>query len=214
VNDLSTDTTTSNLKTMVRDTVRFYDDNADAFWSGTRDHDVSQNRNTLTRHLNLQSPLRILDFGCGPGRDLKHFVDEGHQPIGLDASAQACAMAREWSGCEVWQQDFLALDLPSEQFDGVFANASLFHVPSSDIDRVLTTLHGTLKSTGILLASNPRGNNQEGWQVDRFGVFYDLDEWQRRLVQAGFELLDHYLRPPGQPLHQQPWLVTVAKKLS
>jgi len=214
VNDLSTDTTTSNLKTMVRDTVRFYDDNADAFWSGTRDHDVSQNRNTLTRHLNLQSPLRILDFGCGPGRDLKHFVDEGHQPIGLDASAQACAMAREWSGCEVWQQDFLALDLPSEQFDGVFANASLFHVPSSDIDRVLTTLHGTLKSTGILLASNPRGNNQEGWQVDRFGVFYDLDEWQRRLVQAGFELLDHYLRPPGRPLHQQPWLVTVAKKLS
>ena len=199
---------------MVRDTVRFYDDNADAFWSGTRDHDVSQNRNTLTRHLNLQSPLRILDFGCGPGRDLKHFVDEGHQPIGLDASAQACAMAREWSGCEVWQQDFLALDLPSGQFDGVFANASLFHVPSSDIDRVLTSLHGTLKSTGLLLTSNPRGNNQEGWQVDRFGVFYDLEEWQRRLVQAGFELLEHYFRPPGRPLHQQPWLVTVAKKLS
>jgi SAM-dependent methyltransferase len=203
----------SDVKAMVRDTIRFYDDNADAFWCGTRDHDVSQNRDALMRHIREKPPLRLLDFGCGPGRDLKHFLDEGHHVIGLDASARVCELAREWAGCEVWEQDFLALDLPPERFDGVFANASLFHVPSRDIHSVLTALHRTLGPTGVLLSSNPRGDNQESWQVDRFGVFYDLDEWQRRLERASFELLEHYFRPPGRPLHQQPWLVTVARKI-
>ena len=197
---------------MVQETIRFYDDNAQAFWIGTRHHDVSQNREALVRHIQKQSPLRILDFGCGPGRDLKHFLDAGHHVIGLDASAQFCRLAREWSGCEVWQQDFLALDLPANHFDGVFANASLFHVPSRDIDGVLASLYRALQPEGVLLSSNPRGQNQESWQVDRFGVFYDLEEWRRRLLQAGFELLDHYFRPPGRPLHEQPWLVTAARR--
>ena len=197
----------------VRETVQFYDDNLAAFWEGTKDHDVSQNRDMLLAHIETQPPCTILDLGCGPGRDLKHFRAAGHRPIGIDASVRACTMAREFSGAEVWHQDFLSLDLPANYFDGIFANASLFHVPSANIDAVLTRLHVTLKPGGVLLSSNPRGENQEGWQAERFGVFYDLDEWCRRLTTANFELLEHYFRPPGRPLHQQPWLVTVARKI-
>lgn len=197
------------IDAMVRETVRFYHENAEAYWAGTRTHDVSQNRDTLLRHLEGEPPLRILDLGCGPGRDLRAFREMGHEPIGLDAAARICEMAREWSGCEVWQQDFLDLHLPDGAFDGVFANASLFHVPNRDIERVLAELRRTLAPGGVLLVSNPRGQNQEGWQVDRFCVFHDLDGWNEWVMAAGFESLEHYYRPPGCPRHQQPWLVTV-----
>src|SRR3546814_15804026 len=76
-------------------------------------------------------------------------------------------MARAHSGCEVWQQDFLALDLPDACFYGVFANASLFHVPSLALPEVLQQLHATLKPGGVLFSSNPRGQNQEGWNSGR-----------------------------------------------
>lgn len=203
----------ANIDAMVRETIRFYHENAEEYWEGTRNHDVSQNRDTLLRHIEKEPPSRILDLGCGPGRDLRAFCEMGHEPIGLDAAVQICDRARKWSGCEVWQQNFLDLDLPDGAFDGIFANASLFHVPSRDIQRVLTDLHRTLKPAGVLLASNPRGQNQEAWQVDRFGVFYDLGHWSKWVAAAGFELLEHYYRPPGLPRHRQPWLVTVWRNL-
>lgn len=201
------------IDAMVRATIRFYDDNAKAYWVGTRHHDVSQNRDTLLRYIESKPPFRILDLGCGPGRDLRVLREMGHEPVGLDAAAQLCAIAREWSSCEVWQQDFLDLDLPNSAFDGIFANASLFHVPTRDIQRVLADLRRALKDAGVLLVSNPRGQNQEAWEVDRFGVFYDLKEWSRLVGAAGFEALEHYYRPPGRPRHRQPWLVTVWRNL-
>src|SRR3546814_4811869 len=82
-------------------------------------------------------PYRILDCGCGPGRDLKAFSSLGHDAIGLDGTDAFVSMARVESGCQIWLQDFLALDLPDGYFDGVFANASLFHVPGSELLRVL-----------------------------------------------------------------------------
>src|SRR4029079_9772725 len=81
------------------------------------------------------------------------------------------AMARADTGCEVWQQDFLALDLPVARFDGVFANASLFHVPVAALPRVLRQLHASLKPGGVLFSSNPRGHNEAGWNGDRYGAF-------------------------------------------
>src|SRR3546814_14218022 len=84
-------------------------------------------------------------------------------------------MARVESGCQIWLQDFLALDLPDGYFDGVFANASLFHVPGSELLRVLKQLQAALKPSGVLFSSNPRGKNQEGWSGDRYGVYHDLE---------------------------------------
>lgn len=195
-----------------RRTLEHYDNRAEDFWQGTRDHDVSQNRAALLKHIEGGAPFAILDFGCGPGRDLKAFRDLGHFPVGLDGSARFAAMAREYSGCEVWVQDFLKLDLPSERFDGIFANAVLFHVPGAELPRVLRELHATLKPGGVLFSSNPRGANEEGWNRGRYGVYHDLDSWRRYLAGAGFEELDHYYRPEGLPREQQPWLASVWRR--
>ena len=195
-------------------TLAHYDERAEQFWLGTRGHDVSQNIAALLRHLRGSPPFAILDLGCGPGRDLKTFADLGHDCIGLDGSANFVAMARAYSGCEVWQQNLLALDLPSGRFDGVFANAVLFHVPACELGRVLGELHSTLKADGVLFSSNPRGNGEEGWQGGRYGAWHDLDAWRRYLTAAGFALLEHYFRPDGLPRDQQPWLASVWRKVS
>lgn len=193
-------------------TLAHYEENAESFEAGTRDHDVSQNISALLRHIQGEPPYDILDLGCGPGRDLKTFAALGHRPVGLDGTFSFVEMARAASGCEVWHQDFLQLALPPERFDGIFANAVLFHVPGQELPQVLRALHATLRPGGILFSSNPRGDNQEGWNRGRYGVYHDLEGWQDLLTAAGFEALEHYYRPAGLPRDQQPWLASVWRR--
>ena len=193
-------------------TLDCYNQNAEDFWEGTRHHDVSQNIAAMLQHIEGERPFAILDFGCGPGRDLKVFAELGHIAIGLEGAAQFAAMARAYSGCEVWQQDFLKLDLPDSHFDGVYANASLFHVPSQELPRVLLELHTTLKPGGVLFSSNPRGDNEEGWSGGRYGAYHDLDTWRGYVSAAGFSELDHYYRPAELPRGKQPWLASVWRR--
>ena len=155
------------LEQITARTLAHYQQCAEDFREGTRNHDVSQNIAALLRHIHGQPPFTILDFGCGPGRDLKTFTRLGHRAVGLDGAVNFVEMARSDTGCTVWEQYILSLDLPSGHFDGVFANASLFHVPSRALPRVLRQLHAALKPDGVLFCSNPRGNNQEGWQDGR-----------------------------------------------
>jgi SAM-dependent methyltransferase len=112
----------------------------------------------------------------------------------------------------VWHQDFLALELPTEYFDGVFANAALFHVPSQELPRVLKELWATLKPGGVLFSSNPRGNNEEGWNGECYGVYYNLERWRGLLLGSGFVEIIHYYRPAGLPRAQQPWLASLWRK--
>src|SRR4051812_30372738 len=93
------------IEKLVSRTLSHYDQRAEHFWEGTRDHDVSQNIAALLQYTEGEPPFTILDFGCGPGRDLKAFADLGHIAVGLEGAARFAAMAREHSGCDVWQQD-------------------------------------------------------------------------------------------------------------
>ena len=200
------------LQNITSGTLAHYDHNARAFWEGTRDHDVQQNIEALLQHVEAEPPFELLDFGCGPGRDLMRFTALGHRATGLDGSSELAALARVHSGCEVLQQNFLALDLPSDRFDGVFANASLFHVPGQVLPRVLKQLHRALKPGGVLFSSNPRGDGQEGWNGGRYGVYHDWEGWQAHMLGAGFVILNHYYRPAGLPRAQQPWLASVWRR--
>lgn len=194
-------------------TVAHYEANAAGFRDGTLDHDVSQNVAALLDNIHAEPPFDILDIGCGPGRDLKTFRDMGHCAIGLDGSQTFVEMAKQYSGCEVWLQDFLELDLPTDHFDGIFANAVLFHVPIAKLARVLSTLHEALKIGGVLFTSNPRGDNREVWNGERFGAYCDFSQWQHYLTTARFVEIGHYYRPPGLPRAQQPWLASIWRRV-
>ena len=204
--------TDGELAEITRLTVAHYQEGAESYWEGTRGHDVSQNRNALLEAIPGKGSFRILDLGCGPGRDLIAFRELGHQPVGLDGARAFVEMARELAGVEVWHQDFLRLDLPDGSFDGIFANASLFHAPTQELPRVLRELRACLRPGGVLFASNPRGRNEEGWQGPRYGAFHDFERWRAIVVDAGFRELPHYYRPAGLPREQQPWLATLWRR--
>lgn len=193
-------------------TIEHYDNNADAFWQGTKDHDVSQNIDTFLDALPKEKSLNILDLGCGPGRDLRYFKSLGHNPLGLDGSKTFCEMAQQYSSCPTLHQNFSNIDLSAYQFDGVFANASLFHVPKVKLLNVLKKLHNSLSPDGILFMSNPRGDGEQ-WQGQRYGHYMELDTCQAFIEQAGFNVLHHYYRPEGQPRDKQPWLAIVCQRL-
>ena len=201
------------LRKITNLTLENYNERAVDFRHGTHDHDVSQNISALLRYIEAEPPFTILDFGCGPGRDLKAFADLGHHAVGLEGAARFTEMARAYCDSEVWQQDFLKLDLPGNHFDGVFANATLFHVPSQELPRVLRELRAALKPRGVLFSSNPHGHNEEGWKQGRYGAFYDLETWRRHMSEAGFEELTHYYRPTGRPRFMQPWLASVWRRV-
>ncbi|GET36584.1 class I SAM-dependent methyltransferase [Microseira wollei] len=195
-------------------TIAEYQLTAEAFRAGTWEHDVSQNRDSLVRFL-PKNPGKILDIGCGPGRDLVAFKQQGHTVVGLDATPAFVEMAKQVSGCEVWQQSFLSLDLPGETFDGIFANASLIHVPRGEMVRVLQDLQRSLVPQGAIVMSMCRGDS-EGYSARPTGYRY-VCGWEYETLApcveaAGFEIVNHYYRPPGVRFEAQSWLVIVGRK--
>ena len=120
----------------MQDTIDHYAAHPNDFWQGTKDHDVLQNIEALLRNVTADEPT-ILDFGCGPGRDLMELNTRGCKSIGLDGCLEFCQMARDFSGSKVLHQNFVELDLPPNAFDGIFANASLFHIHRNHLLDVL-----------------------------------------------------------------------------
>ena len=202
------------LATIAASTVSHYARSAESFKDGTWNHDVTQNRGALLGAIETPPRHVILDLGCGPGRDLVYFRSLGHEAVGLDACLPFVEMAREASGCEVLHQSFLELDLPANRFDGVFANASLFHVPTQELGRVLRALHDAIVPGGVLFCSNPRGNDTEGIRGDLWCAYHTLETWREHVTAPGFVELAHFYRPEGKPRDQQPWLATVWRKPS
>lgn len=206
--------TSRSLSEVTARTLSDYDQVAESFWAGTRDHDVTQNYAALLDALGSARPLRLLDFGCGPGRDLMALSALGHVVTGLDGSPVFVEMARAQSGCRVLSQNFLALTLGQREFDGVFANASLFHVPRAELPRVLAELFSALVPGGVLFCSNPRAfeRDWEGFKGERYGSFLTIESWLELIAGVGFVVERHFLRPSDRPFNEQPWLAIVARR--
>jgi SAM-dependent methyltransferase len=193
---------------------------AAGYAQGNINHDVSQNIEALLRPLSGRAPLDILDVCCASGRDLVTFTKMGHRAVGLDGVPAFCAMSRELSGCDVWEQDLSALELPRGRFDGIFANACLFHLPRVALPAALATFHQALRPHGILFVSNAHGfgEDKEGWTGGRtpstrsYVCWLSEETWVETCQDAGFELINSFYRPSGKPRAQQPFLGTVWRK--
>jgi len=122
---------------------------------------------------------KIMDAGCGAGRDLKIFADKGYDAEGLDASEALAKHARDYSGRPVYIMKFQDMDtqFPKDKFyDGIWACASLLHVPKKEFSHALDNLANILKPGGYLVASLKEGNSEEHDQNGRFFNYISLDE--------------------------------------
>jgi len=189
------------LRHIVARTVGRCGTQAQTYWQGTRNQDVSQNVQAFLTALRGAPPLGLLDQRCGPGRDLRKFTAMGHRNVGLEGSSHMAALDGSHNSlCEVLEQSLLALELPSGYFDGVFANAVRVHVPFQE------------PAVGVLFSSTPRGSGPEGWNGDRYGAFHGRSTWHRHLPAAGFDAVTHFYRPPGVPIERQPWPASMWRK--
>ena len=154
----------------MNDTIDYYNKNADAFYESTIDADMSAQYDMFEKR--LYAGARILDCGCGSGRDSKYFLDNGYEVVAIDGSEELCKKASELTGIVVINMLFQDIDFEDE-FDGVWACASLLHVPFEELHDVFIKISKALKDCGIFYVSFKFGKF-EGERSGRF--FTDLTE--------------------------------------
>ena len=131
-------------------TLKYYNENAQSFASGTVSVKFTEVQDKFLEKLNPDA--YILDFGCGAGRDTKYFLSRGYQVDAVDGSEQLCRIASEYTGIKVRQKLFQELD-EKEKYDGIWACASILHLPKKQLREVLKNMYAALKSEGWIYTS-------------------------------------------------------------
>ena len=171
---------------MTYDTIAYYNENAVAFVEGTLDADMSYVRDLFLRY--VKAGGRILDAGCGSGRDSLAFMDAGYEVDAFDASEEICRLAAERLGFQVACKRFEDLD-GEEEYDGIWCCASLLHVQADDLLDVMNRLRKLLKPEGVIYISFKKGDIE---RVKNGRFFHDMtaEACEKLLLDNGFEILE------------------------
>ncbi len=190
-------------------TLKYYQDNAQTFFNGTVNVDMSSLYETFTKH--LAPGARVLDAGCGSGRDAKAFLEMGYQVEAFDASPAMVELAREHTGLPVQLMTFADVEW-KEAFDGIWCCASLLHVPAVELPGVMRRLADALKSGGVWYVSFKYGEGEREVEGRRFT---DMDEMRlRALVGAmvGIEVFEMWTTRDKRPARDESWMNVVLRK--
>lgn len=157
---------------MVNKTLNYYNQNADSFIEGT----VSVNfKEVQDKFLQMLSGKKILDFGCGSGRDTMYFLKSGFDVTATDGSEELCKYASEYTGIQVKQMLFQDLD-EVDYYDGIWACSSILHISKNELRIVMNKMSRALKAGGIIYTSFKYGNF-EGERNGRFFTDFTIDEF-------------------------------------
>ena len=141
------------------DTLQYYNQHAKAYVDSTRDVEFSQTQERFLQY--LEPGARILDFGCGSGRDTKYFRNRGFQVEAVDGSAEFVRIASEYTGINVRRMLFQDLD-EVERYDGIWACSSILHLPCAELEEVLGKMARALRRRGIVYTSFKYGTEEGG----------------------------------------------------
>ncbi|MGK3189274.1 class I SAM-dependent methyltransferase [Enterobacter soli] len=189
--------------------LHYYQNHAQDFFDGTVNVNMTPLYKAFTQHLALGA--RVLDAGCGSGRDAKAFQDMGYQVDAFDASSAMVELARQHSGLPVQLMSFSEIDCKA-QYDGIWCCASLLHVPFSELPAVMQKLADALKPGGVWYVSFKYG---EGERVQGERRFTDMDEeGLRGLLGAvpGVEIGSLWVTEDNRPGRDEVWLNGVLRK--
>ncbi len=191
-------------------TIQFYDNNAEQYAETTVNLDMSRTYDRFLQYLPLGAS--ILDAGCGSGRDSRYFINRGYHVTMLDASAGMCQCAEELTGQKALCMKFAEIDF-AERFDGIWACASLLHVPRMELEDVLARFHCALRSNGVLYASWKYGK-EERLDGDRFYCDMTSAEIQLLLTRIGlFDCLECWISDDVLVMNKnQKWLNVILRK--
>ncbi|MFO3904343.1 class I SAM-dependent methyltransferase [Enterobacter hormaechei] len=190
-------------------TLKYYQDNAQTFFDGTVNVDMSSLYETFTQH--LAPGARVLDAGCGSGRDTKAFMEMGYRVEAFDASSAMVELAREHTGLPVQLMTFADVDW-KEEFDGIWCCASLLHVPSAELPGVMRRLADALKPGGVWYVSFKYGDGEREVDGRRFT---DMDEGRLRALLntvAMIDVISLWATQDKRPLRNEVWINGVLRK--
>lgn len=131
-------------------TLTYYNQNAAKFYAGTVNVDFAAHRQRFLSY--LPKSAVILDFGCGSGRDVKAFLDQGYQVEAIDGSEQLCRLADDYTGIQVRHMLFQELS-ETDRYDGIWACSSILHLPIDELSNVMRKMSAALKNNGIIYTS-------------------------------------------------------------
>ena len=189
--------------------VEYYNENAEAFFANTVDADMSLWRDRFESY--IVDGGRILDAGCGSGRDSRAFKQHGYSVVAIDASREMCRFASELLGQEVWQMRFdeMAFD---QEFDGVWACASLLHVSKDKLPDIIAKIHGALKKNGFFYASFKYGEESTKLGDRTFTNFTELP--LLNLISNGFEVVENAVSSDVRnDRSEEKWINIIARKV-
>ncbi|MDH0061490.1 class I SAM-dependent methyltransferase [Leclercia adecarboxylata] len=184
-------------------TLKYYQDNAQTFFDGTVNVDMSSLYETFIQH--LAPGARVLDAGCGSGRDAKAFQEMGYRVEAFDASPAMVELAREHTGLPVKVMTFADVDW-KEEFDGIWCCASLLHVPAVELPGVMRRLADALKPDGVWYVSFKYGDGEREVDGRRFT---DMDEGRLRALLSTIAMIDMislWTTQDKRPLRNEIWI--------
>jgi 2-polyprenyl-3-methyl-5-hydroxy-6-metoxy-1,4-benzoquinol methylase len=148
----------------IPDTIKYYDENASDFFEAVKNYNVEPLYDLFLKA--FPQGIKILDAGCGGGRDSKYFKDHGYDVTAFDASAELVKIAQDYASLPVKHMRFQDMNFDNE-FDGIWASASLLHVEKSEIAAVMNKIYKALKPNGVLFASFRYGEG-EAFEEERY----------------------------------------------
>ena len=166
--------------------IEYYNENAKSFIEGTVNADMSLWRDKFESY--VPDGGRVLDAGCGSGRDSKAFMQHGFSVVAFDAARKMCKAASELLGQEVWQMRFDEITFEDE-FDGVWACASLLHVPGEELPETMQKLKKSLGDKGIIYVSFKYGDGPMT-KGERTFINFNENTVKTLLEVAGFEVIE------------------------
>jgi SAM-dependent methyltransferase len=170
------------------DTRRYYDAHAGSYAEATQFSPLIEAFGPFAAR--LEPKAKILDLGCGAGRDLRAFAQRGFRAVGLDASLPLVGLAREFSRCPVLQGDLRWLPFEEGAFSGVWASASYLHLRREHIPAALREASRVLRPKGYLCTSVKTGIGEGADSRGRWFTYFRPDEWLGLLSDAGFTIVD------------------------
>ncbi len=191
-------------------TIDYYNQNAKEFAEGTLFLDFKSKQEIFAGK--LYKGAKILDYGCGAGRDTKYFLERGFQVDALDGSKELCRIAREYTGNPVKHALFRDLDA-TEIYDGIWACSSILHVPKEELAYIFGKMAKALKLSGVLYVSFKYGIF-EGERNGRY--FTDMTEDAFSLFLQGIENLtleEQWVTADVRPEREnEKWLNLILRK--
>ena len=190
-------------------TLKYYQDNAQTFFDGTVNVDMSSLYEIFTKH--LAPGARVMDAGCGSGRDAKAFMEMGYQVEAFDASPAMVELAREHTGLPVKVMTFADVEW-KEEFDGIWCCASLLHVPAMELPGVMRRLTDALKPGGVWYVSFKYGEGEREVDGRRFT---DMEEDDLNTVVSSLTVIEVgevWLTQDKRPDRKENWVNGILRK--